>query len=324
MIHGDARWIAGIFHNRPGHPRAFGVLRQPQTTPGRFSIRYLTTRSRRAIPPPYNTSVNRGLPPGPIAAPGKRGLEATLWPGRTDYLILRAKDDGSGVSHSTFARTNAEHEIKRPIDIGPTEPRNRHRRPRGKKPESLAPAGKLKAEDRSCCVKISTYASVPDLGRTAVGAFLRREAGTVEGIIVMRNTHAGGVRVCCRRLTLPRASRRAKGGGIHWLDAVSVDAPTSFPTPQSLALVRRAALCTNGTHRRRGQAQQLRPALAPAGGGPGQGGPGDLTVAEIARMWGRAASPGGDGSRTLQLPGAGHVASTWTAWPGRASALFYN
>uniref|UniRef100_UPI002FDF3337 endolytic transglycosylase MltG n=1 Tax=Thermodesulfitimonas autotrophica TaxID=1894989 RepID=UPI002FDF3337 len=54
---------------------------------------------------PYNTYRVRGLPPGPIATPGKASLLAVIHPQQTDYLYYVAKPDGS----HAFARTLAEH-----------------------------------------------------------------------------------------------------------------------------------------------------------------------------------------------------------------------
>lgn len=56
---------------------------------------------------PYNTYKVKGLPPGPIAAPGLASIEAVLSPETHDYLFFMAKGDGSG-RHS-FARTFDEH-----------------------------------------------------------------------------------------------------------------------------------------------------------------------------------------------------------------------
>lgn len=46
---------------------------------------------------PYNTRLHSGLPPGPIAAPGKSSLEAALYPAQTDYIYYvrePLRDDG--------------------------------------------------------------------------------------------------------------------------------------------------------------------------------------------------------------------------------------
>jgi UPF0755 protein len=54
---------------------------------------------------PYNTYRYAGLPPGPIAAPGKASLEAVASPAAVDYLYFVSRNDGSHV----FARTLDEH-----------------------------------------------------------------------------------------------------------------------------------------------------------------------------------------------------------------------
>lgn len=54
---------------------------------------------------PYNTYRRRGLPPGPIANPGREALEAALYPAPVDYLYFVARNDGT----HHFSRTLREH-----------------------------------------------------------------------------------------------------------------------------------------------------------------------------------------------------------------------
>ena len=53
----------------------------------------------------YNTYKNVGLPPGPIANPGKSALEAAMHPAQSDYYYFVADAEG----HHRFARTIEEH-----------------------------------------------------------------------------------------------------------------------------------------------------------------------------------------------------------------------
>jgi UPF0755 protein len=54
---------------------------------------------------PYNTYRYVGLPPGPIANPGRSALEAAMHPAQSDYYYFVA--DAAG--HHRFARTIEEH-----------------------------------------------------------------------------------------------------------------------------------------------------------------------------------------------------------------------
>ncbi len=58
------------------------------------------------IDSPYNTYLIQGLPPGPIAMPGRTSLLAAVHPARTDYLYYVVKPDGA----HAFATTLEEHE----------------------------------------------------------------------------------------------------------------------------------------------------------------------------------------------------------------------
>jgi UPF0755 protein len=55
---------------------------------------------------PYNTYLNPGLPPGPIASPGTGSIHAALYPEETGYLYFVSRGDGTHV----FSRTFAEHQ----------------------------------------------------------------------------------------------------------------------------------------------------------------------------------------------------------------------
>ncbi|HEY4033584.1 MAG TPA: endolytic transglycosylase MltG [Ktedonobacteraceae bacterium] len=56
---------------------------------------------------PWNTYLNKGLPPTPICSPGLASLTTTANPPSTDYLYFFASKDGN----TYFAKTNAEFEL---------------------------------------------------------------------------------------------------------------------------------------------------------------------------------------------------------------------
>ena len=57
---------------------------------------------------PYNTYLHKGLPKGPICSPGKKSIQAALYPDHTDYLyfVVSEKLDGS----HNFSKTEAQFE----------------------------------------------------------------------------------------------------------------------------------------------------------------------------------------------------------------------
>jgi UPF0755 protein len=98
--------VAGVFYNRLkiGEP-----LQCDPTVQYAIALQGRHEQNVRPadlqIESPYNTYAHRGLPPGPIANPGRASLEAALVPAQTDYLYFVANDQGGHF----FSRTLAEH-----------------------------------------------------------------------------------------------------------------------------------------------------------------------------------------------------------------------
>ena len=66
----------------------------------------LTREHLRELDSPYNTYKYAGLPPGPIAAPGRASLQAAAKPADADYLYFVSKNDGTHVFASTLDEHN--------------------------------------------------------------------------------------------------------------------------------------------------------------------------------------------------------------------------
>lgn len=71
-------------------------------TQGRQSGGVTLSKADLALASPYNTYQAKGLPPGPICAPGAAALTAVLHPARSDALYFVAKGDGT--HESAFSR----------------------------------------------------------------------------------------------------------------------------------------------------------------------------------------------------------------------------
>jgi len=96
--------IASVFHNRLD--RGMRLESDPTTI---YGIDDFDGNLRRVHledgDNPYNTYKIGGLPPGPIANPGREALRAVVDPAESDYLYFVSRGDGTHV----FSRTFSEH-----------------------------------------------------------------------------------------------------------------------------------------------------------------------------------------------------------------------
>ncbi|TAN63362.1 endolytic transglycosylase MltG [bacterium] len=95
--------ISAVFHNRlrkriklQSDPTAVYTLKDFSGT---------ITRKHLLAKTPYNTYVIYGLPPGPIASPGKASLRAAMRPAKEDYLYFVSKNNGT----HEFSKNLEEH-----------------------------------------------------------------------------------------------------------------------------------------------------------------------------------------------------------------------
>ncbi|MEK8131452.1 endolytic transglycosylase MltG [Paenibacillus filicis] len=97
--------VSGVIHNR---------LKQNKQLEIDATIQYLFDKQKERlfekdlrVESPYNTYLNRGLPPGPIASPSLASIRAAIYPQETKYLFYVTKKDGS--RKHLFAETFEEH-----------------------------------------------------------------------------------------------------------------------------------------------------------------------------------------------------------------------
>ena len=95
--------IAGVFEKR----MQMGMPIQADTT-----IQYILGAQKKEVTyddleleSPYNTYLNKGLPPGPVGNPSMDAIRAVIHPVMTDYLYFVA--DKEGYHH--FTKTYEEH-----------------------------------------------------------------------------------------------------------------------------------------------------------------------------------------------------------------------
>ncbi|WP_241254454.1 endolytic transglycosylase MltG [Brevibacillus sp. SYP-B805] len=100
--------VAGVFFNR---------IREHWLLQSCATVQFVLGKQRDRITfddlkvdSPYNTYLHPGLPPGPIANPGRASLAAVVQPAKHDYFFFVTKKDGS--SEHYFSKTYEEHLAK--------------------------------------------------------------------------------------------------------------------------------------------------------------------------------------------------------------------
>ncbi|WIV11181.1 endolytic transglycosylase MltG [Proteiniborus sp. MB09-C3] len=97
--------ISGVFHNRIKVGMALQSCATVQYILG--ERKPVLSTEDTLIDSPYNTYINQGLPPGPIASPGIRSIEAAVNPADVDYKFFVFNEDETGTH--TFSVTYDEH-----------------------------------------------------------------------------------------------------------------------------------------------------------------------------------------------------------------------
>jgi len=107
--------IASVYLNRLNSGMALDA--DPTVQYGMTSIKkqppwwpQLTLDDYRNVKSLYNTYLNPGLPPGPIASPGLASLQAAIEPAQTDFFFFRAACSHDGTH--LFSKTLEEHAAK--------------------------------------------------------------------------------------------------------------------------------------------------------------------------------------------------------------------
>lgn len=98
--------VAGVYVNRIATDMPLQADPTVKFAVGDFSLKRILTK-HLMTPSPYNTYINTGLPPGPIALPERVALDAVLGYEKHNYTYFCAKEDFSG--YHNFAATYTEH-----------------------------------------------------------------------------------------------------------------------------------------------------------------------------------------------------------------------
>ena len=104
----DMSGISSVFHNRLEN-RSYPFLQSDATVKYAKEVlgdmTALVANDLDTLESPYNTYLNKGLPPGAICSPGKDAIMAAIYPADTNYYYFVSAKDKSTI----FSHTYAEH-----------------------------------------------------------------------------------------------------------------------------------------------------------------------------------------------------------------------
>ncbi|MGZ4117746.1 MAG: endolytic transglycosylase MltG [Bacteroidia bacterium] len=104
----EKKIIAGLYINRLNQEMPLQSDPTVIFAVGDFTIQRVSTEQTH-IESPYNTYMNKGLPPGPIGFSQQSSIDAVLDYTKNDYIYMCAKEDLSGKHY--FAKTYEQHQI---------------------------------------------------------------------------------------------------------------------------------------------------------------------------------------------------------------------
>lgn len=102
--------VASVFYNRlntDGDP-TYGFLQSDATTA--YELGRDPEPADLEVNTPFNTYLNKGLPPTPICSPGLDCLQAVCNPAQTNYFFFYFAEDESGTMQYYFSETYEEHQ----------------------------------------------------------------------------------------------------------------------------------------------------------------------------------------------------------------------
>jgi UPF0755 protein len=105
----EKKIIAGLYLNRLEKDMALQSDPTVIFALGDFKIQRVYFNQIKNTISPYNTYLNKGLPPGPIAFAHRSSMDAVLDRDKNDYIYMCAKEDLSGKHY--FAKTFEQHEV---------------------------------------------------------------------------------------------------------------------------------------------------------------------------------------------------------------------